>query len=383
MEAVILAGGLGTRLRSVVSELPKCLAPVGGRPFLEYLLAYLAGSGFTRVVLSVGYLKEAVMDFVNGREWPFEVAWAVEEEPLGTGGAIRLALSECIEDKVFILNGDSFFPVDFGAMSLEGPVGIALKPMRHFSRYGAVRTRSGKVVAFSEKAFCEEGLINGGVYVVDRKKLDMASLGAKFSFEKDVLEPLSGEGIIDASVQDRYFIDIGIPEDFERAQYELPEYFSVKRASEEALLSGASTLFLDRDGVVNRHLPGDYVRSWSMFAFLPGVLEEFPKWARSFNRIVMVTNQRGVGKGLMSDEDLADIHSRMQKEIEAAGGRLDAIFACTSLSEDDPSRKPNTGMFESAAALFPDIEARDSVMIGDSASDAEFASRCGMRFILV
>ena len=107
MEAIILAGGLGTRLRSVVSEVPKCMAPVDGKPFLQYLLEYLSRFDISHVVLSVGYLRDTIIRFVESRPWPFEISWAVEEEPLGTGGGIRLALSKCHGNQVYVLNGDT------------------------------------------------------------------------------------------------------------------------------------------------------------------------------------------------------------------------------------------------------------------------------------
>ena len=117
MEAVILAGGLGTRLRSVVSEVPKCMAPVDGKPFLQYMLEWLSRFDVSHVVLSVGYLREVIFAFIDSREWPFEISYAVEEEPLGTGGGIRLALTKCREDRVIVLNGDTFFNVDLKALT--------------------------------------------------------------------------------------------------------------------------------------------------------------------------------------------------------------------------------------------------------------------------
>ena len=112
MEAVILAGGLGTRLRGVIGEIPKCMAPVDGKPFLQYQLEWLSRFDVRHVVFSVGYLREQVMEFVQSREWPFAVSFAVEKEPLGTGGGIRLALQKCKEKQVFVLNGDTFYNVE-------------------------------------------------------------------------------------------------------------------------------------------------------------------------------------------------------------------------------------------------------------------------------
>ena len=381
MEAVILAGGLGTRLRSVVSEVPKCMAPVDGKPFLQYVLEWLSRFDVTHVVLSVGYLKEQVVDFVKAHGWPFAISFAVENEPLGTGGGIRLALQKCHGNKVFVLNGDTFFHVDLNALPFVAPVTLALKPMRDFDRYGAVDWNGDLVTGFHEKRPCVEGLINGGVYAVDRSQLDMSLYPKKFSFEKEVLEPLAGYGLVAGRVQDGYFIDIGIPDDYIRAQRELPELQAVLKASDAVLSSSADTLFLDRDGVINRWLPGDYVRTWDQFVFLPGILECLRSWSEHFRHIILVSNQRGVGKGKMTREELEAVHTRMLMEIRQAGGRIDAVYTCTETAEGHPMRKPNPGMFLEACRDFPDIAPERSLMLGDSEYDRDFAVNCNMPFV--
>lgn len=239
------------------------------------------------------------------------------------------------------------------------------------------------VTAFQEKKHSAEGLINGGVYAIDRKRLDLSSLPEKFSFEKEVLEPGAAIGEIGGWVSDAYFIDIGVPEDYEKAQWAIPAWFAVRMASRDVLAADADTLFLDRDGVLNRHLPGDYVKSWAQWEWMPGMLQELPKWAAKFRHIVLVSNQRGVGKGVMTDEALSRVHAQMMAEVLEAGGRIDLILSCTAVSDDDSRRKPNTGMFREACALFPDIDAKSSVMLGDTQTDAAFASNCGMPFILL
>ena len=383
MEAVILAGGLGTRLRGVIGEIPKCMAPVDGKPFLQYQLEWLSRFDVSHVVFSVGYLREQVVDFVKSREWPFAVSFAVEKEPLGTGGGIRLALSKCRGKQVFVLNGDTFYDVDLDSMTFGAPVTLALKPMRDFDRYGAVDWDGDLVNGFQEKRHCDEGFINGGVYAIDRSQLDMSLFPKCFSFEREVLEPLADYGLVAGVAQEGYFIDIGVPDDYARAQRELPEIQAVLKASDAVLASGADTLFLDRDGVINRWLPGDYVRTWEQFSFLPGILESLRKWAAHFRHIIIVSNQRGVGKGKMSQEELDAVHARMLDEIRAAGGRIDAIYTCTELDKEHPMRKPQPGMFLAACRDYPDIAPERSLMLGDSAYDREFAANCGMPFVLM
>lgn len=196
MEVIILAGGLGTRLRSVVSEVPKCMAPVAGKPFLWYLLKYLTCYDVTKVILSVGYLREVIykwIDEVKG-DFPFDFDYAVEEEPLGTGGGIKLALAKTSRNDVLVLNGDTYFDVDlnrFYEQHRECPssVSLALKSMEEFDRYGAVETDERHIIAaFYEKQYCKAGLINGGVYFINKLNMDYKALPTKFSFEKEVLE---------------------------------------------------------------------------------------------------------------------------------------------------------------------------------------------------
>jgi D-glycero-alpha-D-manno-heptose 1-phosphate guanylyltransferase len=234
MEVIILAGGLGTRLRSVVSEVPKCMAPVAGKPFLWYLLKYLTRYDVNRVILSVGYLREVIMDWIDayGKEFPFAFDYAVEEEPLGTGGGIKLALDKANDPYVVVLNGDTFFDVNLDDLTRNHVVGkkaitLALKPMRDFNRYGTVDYDqiTGTILAFNEKKECKEGLINGGVYVINRLAPIFEELPAKFSFETAVLEPQCAKSNLLGVVQDGYFIDIGIPEDYNKANVEFANLF--------------------------------------------------------------------------------------------------------------------------------------------------------------
>lgn len=223
MEAIILAGGLGTRLRSVVSNLPKCMAPVAGQPFLFYILDYLSNEKFSHVILSLGYKHELVEAWVSQYQWPFRISFSIEEEPLGTGGAVKLALGQATENEVFILNGDTFFAVNLEALYQfhqlkRSDFSIALKQMTQFDRYGNVETDSeGKITAFKEKQPCENGQINGGIYLMNRRSGLLPEGVEKFSLESDVLQKKVGTAEIYGFVSSVYFIDIGIPEDFAKA----------------------------------------------------------------------------------------------------------------------------------------------------------------------
>ena len=231
MECIVLAGGLGTRLQSVIGEYPKCMAEVDRQPFLSYLLSYLSQQGCTKLVLSLGFKNEVVLDWLKDQDYPFAIDYVVEKEALGTGGGINLALSKTVSDNVAVLNGDTFFDTPLQEMmtyhaSNNAGVTIALKKMYDFDRYGVVNFQdNGRVISFEEKKPREEGYINGGVYIINKEYLEEKPMPEKFSFEQDFLAKYVQDGWIFAQPNDGYFIDIGIPQDFEKAQIDFKELF--------------------------------------------------------------------------------------------------------------------------------------------------------------
>ena len=223
MEAIVLAGGLGTRLRSVVSDLPKPMAPIGNKPFLEYILKYLQKNGITKVVLSVGYKWETIREYFGNNFKNMELVYSVENEPLGTGGAIKKALSLCKEDNVFIINGDTFFDVKLRDLKLEkdSKIQLSLKSMKNFDRYGCVETNdNGIVTTFTEKGYRKSGNINGGIYLISKNIFNEFDLEEKFSFEEFMQNNFKQLNIL-TKIFNNYFIDIGIPEDYQKAQIDL------------------------------------------------------------------------------------------------------------------------------------------------------------------
>lgn len=225
MEAIVLAGGFGTRLREIVPNLPKPMAPVAGRPFLEILLGSLAGNGFERVVLSLGFMAEKVVSHFGNTYAGMDLVYEIEHKPLGTGGAVRQALPRCISDHVFVLNGDTY--IDVEATELEAkwqrtglPI-IVARRVPDTSRYGRIDTVDGAVTGFSEKGTCGPGLINAGCYVLPVSILDSFKLGDVFSLEVDFLSKAVCRRRFELFVTKGHFIDIGVPEDFARAQTEL------------------------------------------------------------------------------------------------------------------------------------------------------------------
>ena len=223
MEAIVLAGGLGTRLRPVVADVPKPMAPVAGRPFLAILLENLARQGFSRAVLAVGYKHEVIHEAFGDSFAGLDIRYAVEDTPLGTGGAIRLATQQCKGREIFVLNGDTYVTLAFDGMlhahrNLQAKLTVCAVQVDDAGRYGSLLLKDHQIVGFSEKGVAGPGLINAGVYLLENGLLEHQGLPDVFSFERDVLEFKASQLRPMAYIVRGGFIDIGIPEDYLRAQ---------------------------------------------------------------------------------------------------------------------------------------------------------------------
>lgn len=220
--AIILAGGLGTRLRSEVPDLPKCMAPVREHPFLAYVIGYLQKEGIEHFVFSLGYKSDVVIQYLDSTYPQLHKTYVVENEPLGTGGAIQLALTKIKDKVVLIVNGDTLFNVDLNEMYQrhrlkKSDCTIALKFLKNFSRYGTVVVANDHVIKkFQEKQPCEEGYINGGIYILNVNAFHSLNLQPPFSFEKEFLEIKVDELHFYGFKSNSYFIDIGVPEDYKK-----------------------------------------------------------------------------------------------------------------------------------------------------------------------
>jgi len=230
-EAVILAGGLGTRLRDKVADLPKSMAPVNGKPFLAYLLDYLSVNGIERVVLSVGYMNEKISDYFQQAYNGIDIIYSIENEPLGTGGAVLLATEHVRSENFYILNGDTIFDIDLLSFAEfhqknRSDISLALRQVENAGRYGTVILNGhNRIIDFREKDdSVADGLINGGVYIVDKHVFNTLSFSPKFSLEKDCFEKYCNSLEIFGSIYSDYFLDIGIPEDYNKAQNEFKKF---------------------------------------------------------------------------------------------------------------------------------------------------------------
>ena len=227
MEVVILAGGLGTRLKNEVPDMPKPMANINGKPFLEYIMNHLNRTSVDKVVLSVGYKSDAIIDYFGSKFADLEIVYSIEDKPLGTGGAIKQAIEHTSDEFIYVLNGDTLFDVNLLSLRnfslFDAEIVVALKALKNTDRYGFVSLeQGGRINSFSEKKQGGPGLINGGVYMINRKIFDRFCLNNSFSFE-DFLENNCKEVLIAGLVFENYFIDIGIPKDYQRAQFDIGE----------------------------------------------------------------------------------------------------------------------------------------------------------------
>ena len=232
-EAIVLAGGMGTRLKEVVADLPKPMASINGKPFLEYLINYLAKNGITHVILSVGYKSELIKNHFGNQFNSVNISYATEETPLGTGGGILLALQQAKTNHVFIVNGDTLFNINLQKLAnahhqKNAVLSVALRRMDDGSRYGSVVIdEKDRIKAFKEKnAEAKNVLINGGTYLIEKSHFLETKFPDKFSFEKDYLEKYFNRNAFYGFEFDEYFIDIGLPSTYKQAQNDFLNEFT-------------------------------------------------------------------------------------------------------------------------------------------------------------
>lgn len=375
-EAIVLAGGFGTRLAHVVPDVCKPMAPVARRPFLRFIMDQLAAAGFDRAVVADGYRREQIEDFFGSAYRGMAIEYSPEETPLFTGGAVKRALGRCQSDWVFVLNGDTWLDVDFAAMeaaAADAPNGvsavIAVKRMHDFERYGTVDVDAGgALTAFHEKRPCEEGLINAGVYLLRRDALD--GMPEKFSLESDYFERVVGYGSLCAVECAGGFIDIGVPEDYELAQTMLAP-----------LAKSWKLAMFDRDGTIN--VDTGHLHEPEKLELIPSTVDIMRGYTDDPDyKVVVVTNQAGIAKGLYTEADMRHLHRYMEDELDRLGVHVDAWYFCPhhpDYTGPCDCRKPAPGMLLAAMRDFDALPGR-CIMYGDTQSDEFAASSINVNF---
>ncbi len=381
MEAIILAGGLGTRLRSEVKDLPKSMASINSRPFMEYLLDQLISEGVTRFIFSVGYKAEFIQNHFQDKYRDCEVLYATEFTQLGTGGAIKNAMRLVSGQNVIVVNGDSIFISDLKSqldvhIRSNADVTLALKPMKNVERYGTVELNvHNRVTRFNEKKPLKEGLINTGTYIFNVDTFQSLNLPDKFSIEEEFFKTHLNQLDFIGFSSSGYFLDIGIPEDFNRAQYELGVFSKIDLSW---------TLFLDKDNLIKKRQNGDSVNNLGELELMPSAIKAVADLSKIFGRIVIVISQQGTGQKPMETNGLDPIHEHLLQQVKNNGGQTEAIYKAPQLLLEKPiTRMPKIGRALQAKADNKEIELSKSIMIGNSLRDIEHAEQAGMIAVLI
>jgi D-glycero-alpha-D-manno-heptose 1-phosphate guanylyltransferase len=382
LAAVVLAGGMGTRLRSVVADRPKVLAPVGGRPFLTYLLDQIADAGIRRVVLSTGHMAEQFASTIGKRYRDCEIVYAHEEAPLGTGGAIRFASGFADADQLLVMNGDSYCDANLTEyidwhIAGRHDVSLMLAKVDDCSRYGTVTLdETGHVTAFLEKRpGPAPGSINAGVYLLRRTMLDQIPEGPS-SIERDVFPQWLERRAIMGWVTGGAFIDIGVPSDYERSHA-----FMQSVRWQIGMPAPRAVVFLDRDGTINREV--HHLSDPDQLELLPGAAEGMRTLRNAGFKLVVVSNQSPIGRGMFTEDRLREINARLAEMLAAEGIEIAGWYWCPHAPwEGCTCRKPAPGMFWKARDEMGVI-LEESWMIGDRLADLNAGRQVGARTILV
>jgi D-glycero-D-manno-heptose 1,7-bisphosphate phosphatase len=379
-QCAILAGGLGTRLGALAAATPKPVLPVGGRPFLAWLIREVSRFGIEEVVLLAGHLSRRVREEVAGfgahLPRPVAIRFSEEPAPAGTGGALKLA-APLLDDRFLLCNGDSLLACNLapllGAFMADPPEVMGRLVVRHLadaSRSGVIEAEADRITAFRERpAAPGPGLINAGIYALDRGVA--AGLPDTGSLERDVLPRLAAQGALRATQADGFFIDIGVPADFARAQHELPR--ALRRPA----------IFLDRDGVLN-HDHG-WVGTRDRFDWIPGAKDAVRLATAAGWHVFVVTNQSGVARGHYTESDVHALMAWLRAELLAAGGTLDDWRFCPFHPEAKVSayrrahdwRKPAPGMLLDLIRAWQ-LDPATCLMVGDQETDMQAAAAAGI-----
>jgi D,D-heptose 1,7-bisphosphate phosphatase len=374
-QAVILVGGLGTRLGERTKTTPKPMLHVGGRPFLDILIDEIVRYDvFEEILLLAGYKAEGIQArYAGTTRGRARLTVSLEQAPLGTAGALVHA-ANLLQERFLLLNGDSFFDfniLDLVARAKSCAVHMALRADVIGDRFGRVVLDNDRIRLFIAPGRGATGPVNAGIYVVDRSVVARVDR-LPASLEQDIFPVLAAEGSMSGTPYHGYFIDIGVPEDFARADIELRE--RLRRAA----------VFFDRDGVLN-HDPG-YIFEASKLKWIDGAREAVKAVNDAGHFAFVVTNQSGIARGLYEESHVQVLHRWMADEMAAVGAHIDAFEYCPDHADGtieryrraSERRKPAPGMIKDLLSRFP-VRADLSILIGDKVTDLEAAAAAGLQ----
>lgn len=381
--AVVLAGGLGTRLRPITLNIPKPLVRINEKPFLDYLLQKIASMGIREAVLLTGYKHEMIEKYCrNGQKWNLRIKYSRERSPLGTGGAI-LRARRLIKKTALVLNGDSYFQLNLQKFLAFHEKSRSLATI--FAMRGSLRERgsieaakNGKVSAFLEKQKGGFGLFNTGAYLLEPSALSFLAKkvrARKFSMEKDGFPQLVAKKCMYAYEGKGKFLDIGTFAALAGAHKILLPKSKKKEAAKGAI-------FLDRDGVINKNREA-YITHPDDFEFEKGAIDGLKALSRLPLPLLIVTNQSIIGRKLATKETVHKIHDKMLAVLVHNGIKITDILFCPHAPHENCScRKPKIGMLLSAQKKFR-IDLKKSFVIGDSSGDMLMGNNAGCTTVLV
>lgn len=394
MKVVIMAGGKGTRITSVASDIPKPMILIEGKPVLEHEIECLRKQGFTDLILTVSHLGNIIMDyFGDGSKFGVHIEYYFEKEPLGNAGAL-FKIKDQLTDDFLLLNADAMFDVDFNRFVAyhkqhNGLVTLFTHPNSH-------PYDSGLIVS---NAFCQveqwlakedirptyyKNRINAGLHVINKEVLNQTINTQKIDLDRQLLKPLAGTGKMYCYDSPEYVKDMGTPERY----YAVCADFKEGRVHAKNLSQKQKAIFLDRDGVINKYV--GFLRDIHQFELLPNVSKAIKKINNSGYLAIVVTNQPVIARGEVTREELNEIHNKMETFLGQEGAYLDGIYYCphhphkgyageiVELKIDCDCRKPKPGMLIQASKDF-NINLNQSWMIGDSDNDILAGENAGCK----
>ena len=399
--AVIIAGGKGSRLLSITNdEIPKPMVPVDGKPLLEYQVEKLKSYGIKKIVMIVGHLGEKIVDhFKDGKDFGVEIDYIFEKEPLGTAGAFYY-LKDKIDAKDFMLVfGDIFFDMDFDRMEdfhfkNSALTTLLAHPNGHPYDSDLIQTDdTGRVIGFDSKHnvrdYWYDNMVNAGMYIINKRLLDLVKEPVKTDFEKDILANQVKLGAsIYAYHTPEYVKDVGTVDRINATVEELKSGL----IQSKNLKNKQRAIFLDRDGTIN--VSKGFISKADDLELIPGTIDAIKAINKSGALAIVITNQPVIARGECSFEELHNIHNKLKTLLGEKGAFVDDIFYCPhhpdkgfegevpELKFDCECRKPKTGMIDEAVKKY-NIDLSKSYMVGDSTMDLETARNAGIKSVLV